>query len=152
MKKDKMVRNISKLSSTIVKLEFLHLWQLLRRVDGKGGPENLDEYSNQVAAWRRVHHPRICKMLGMTRRGDALIAMSEFPPKGDLLSYVAYTGRFSKHDAKCIFTRVASAVQHLHALNIAHGSLRLDSILIDIDGELKIDFAFPFLLRDLNRT
>ena len=79
---------------------------------------------------------------------DGFIEILEYAEKGELTKYIIPNDTFiNEKIAFKIFYKIYSAVYTLHKANIVHRDLKLDNILINIDGDIKIcDFGLSRIL------
>ena len=67
---------------------------------------------------------------------------------GDLNKVLAAEGRFSEERIKFYTAQIALALAYLHENNIMHRDLKLENIMIDGDGYIKlIDFGLAKKIR-----
>ena len=67
---------------------------------------------------------------------------------GDLLNYVRKRRRLKEDCAKYMFKQLIDGLQSIHSKNIVHRDIKLDNILLDNIGNLKIgDFGVSKLCR-----
>ena len=72
---------------------------------------------------------------------------------GELYKHFLYNKRFPEEVVKFYAIQIALAIGHLHKKGIAHRDLKLENILIDKDGYLKIiDFGLAKILKDGETT
>ena len=63
-------------------------------------------------------------------------------PGGDLLNYVRKRRKLNENTAKVIFKQILSALEYLHSMNVLHRDIKLDNILLDSKGNIKLgDFG-----------
>jgi len=66
----------------------------------------------------------------------------EYCEGGDLLSYLLRVGGISERKCRLLFLKIAEAVRYLHSRNICHRDIKLENILLDAKGDLKLsDFG-----------
>ena len=71
----------------------------------------------------------------------------EYASGGELYDYLNERKRVSELEARGIFRQIISAVHFLHKNRIVHRDLKLENILIDMNGYLKIiDFGLAKML------
>lgn len=64
--------------------------------------------------------------------------MVELCSGGDLLNYVRKRRKLSENYAKAIFKQIMDALHYFHKLNILHRDIKLDNIILDSEGVIKI--------------
>ena len=68
--------------------------------------------------------------------------MIELCAGGDLLNYVRKRWRLKEDVAKYMFKQLIEGLEHIHQRNIVHRDIKLDNILLDREGMIKIgDFG-----------
>jgi serine/threonine protein kinase len=72
----------------------------------------------------------------------------EFSSGGDLLSYVRKRRQLKEEIAKSVFKQIIEAIQYCHSKRILHRDIKLDNILLNIDGGVKIcDFGVSKIVK-----
>ncbi len=72
---------------------------------------------------------------------------------GELYKQFLKSRRFSEEATKFYAIQIALAIGHLHSKGIIHRDMKLENILIDKDGYLKlIDFGLAKILRNFEET
>lgn len=67
---------------------------------------------------------------------------------GDLLNYVRKRRRLKEDLAKYFFKQIIEALNYIHKKNIAHRDIKLDNILLDHLGNVKVcDFGVSKLVK-----
>jgi serine/threonine protein kinase len=86
-------------------------------------------------------HPNIVNCLEIIEDDLNVYIVEELLPQGDLLQYLTKHAPLKEAEVKKIFWTVLSAVQHLHSLHIVHRDVKLENLLFDARGKIKlIDF------------
>jgi serine/threonine protein kinase len=71
----------------------------------------------------------------------------EYAGGGDLYNLVKKSKSLSEEDTKYIFKKIAQAVAHCHCRSVLHRDIKLDNILLDGEGGVKIcDFGVSRLM------
>jgi serine/threonine protein kinase len=66
---------------------------------------------------------------------------------GDLLNYVRKRRKLKEHIAKYVFKQVVEGLNYCHSKGIVHRDMKLDNLLFDEQGVVKIcDFGVSKLL------
>ena len=101
---------------------------------------------------RRVSHPFIIDLHCAFQTHDKLLLVLEMCPGGDLKSHVSRCGRFPPEVAAFCAAQVLLALDYLHQRTIIHRDIKLENILLDGDGYIRVtDFNVAKLL-DERRT
>lgn len=70
----------------------------------------------------------------------------EYVDGGEVFEYLRYHVRLQEHEAIYYFRQILSAVEYCQNYGICHRDLKLENILMDINGNIKIgDFGFAAL-------
>lgn len=87
-----------------------------------------------------LHHPNIIETIDMVQEGSAFYEIMEYAPN-DLFN-VVMSGQMSREEIACCWRQMLHGVQYLHSMGIAHRDLKLDNMMLDDHGIVKlIDFG-----------
>jgi serine/threonine protein kinase len=91
---------------------------------------------------KSVRHANVIRLLEVCESPRHLMMVMEYAGGGDLLQYVKKRRRLEEGEAKRIFKQIVYGVAHCHCRSVLHRDIKLDNILLDKDGEVKIcDFG-----------
>ncbi|KAI7864694.1 kinase-like domain-containing protein [Spinellus fusiger] len=115
--------------------------------------ESEKEYIKKVTAefciGSTLHHPHIIETLDLIQDNHQFYQIMEYAPN-DLFNIVM-SGMMSREEIACTFHQLLQGVSYLHSMGIAHRDLKLDNLVLDPMGLLKIIdfgcstvFKYPF--------
>lgn len=112
--------------------------------------ESEREYSKKVTAefciGSTLHHGNIVETLDIINERGKWYEVMEYCPY-DLFATVM-TGKMSRDEVACCFMQVLNGVGYLHSMGLAHRDLKLDNVVINEFGILKIiDFGSAAVFR-----
>ncbi|KAL2853702.1 Pkinase-domain-containing protein [Aspergillus pseudodeflectus] len=112
--------------------------------------ETMKEYSKKVTAefciGSTLHHGNIIETLDIIQEGTHWYEVMEYAPY-DLFAIVM-TGKMSKEEVACSFKQILSGVAYLHGMGLAHRDLKLDNVVVNEHGIMKlIDFGSAVVFR-----
>ncbi len=106
-----------------------------------------DEYSKrkllqEVYLLKKVRHSNVIRLLEVFESPKHLLMVMEYAGGGDLLQYVKRKRRLAEMESKGIFRQIIYGLSHCHCRSVLHRDIKLDNILLDNDGQIKIcDFG-----------
>jgi hypothetical protein len=136
--------------------------RLLKRDDGtvfavkefraRQNNESARKYSKKVTSefciGSALHHGNIIETLDIIhdQKADRWYEVMEYAPY-DLFSIVM-SGQMSREEITCSWLQILSGVTYLHSCGVAHRDLKLDNIVVNEKGIMKIiDFGSAFIFR-----
>ena len=101
----------------------------------------------------KCNHPFLAGMDFVFQTDLRLYFVMPFIKGGELYTHFLKNKRFPEEVVKFYATQIIIAIGHLHEKEIAHRDLKLENILIEEDGYLKIiDFGLAKILKDEDET
>ncbi|KAL4063563.1 kinase-like domain-containing protein [Scleroderma yunnanense] len=105
--------------------------------------KQVEHTNDEKTLLEAVQHPFIVNLWGAFQDASNLYMVMDFVPGGELFSLLRRSGRFPEPVAKFYAAEVAIALNYLHRLDIVYRDLKLENILLNGDGHIKIaDFGF----------
>jgi serine/threonine protein kinase len=105
----------------------------------------------EVRILKRFRHPNVVKLFETFESKKHIVVVMELCAGGDLLNYVRKRRRLKEEYAKYIFKQVIEGIAHVHLKGILHRDIKLDNILLDGKGIIKIgDFGVSRILTNIN--
>lgn len=91
---------------------------------------------------QKVHHPFLTELKYSFQTVDRLCFVMEYVNGGELFFHLSRERRFPEDRARFYGAEILLAITHLHDLNIVYRDLKLENLLIDKEGHIKItDFG-----------
>ena len=114
------------------------------------------EYEKEVARDKRtireaalgkiLYHPFICRLYEMYSMSNHYYMLFEYVSGGQMLDYIVAHGSLKESQARKFCRGIGSALEYCHSNNIVHRDLKIENIMINNAGEIKIiDFGLSNL-------
>lgn len=106
-----------------------------------------DEFSKrkvlrEIYILKKIKHVNVIRLLEVFESPKQVLMVMEYAGGGDLLHYVKQKKYLSEEEARPIFRQIVYGLAHIHSRNVLHRDIKLDNILLDSDGGVKIcDFG-----------
>ncbi|EPE28377.1 Protein kinase-like (PK-like) [Glarea lozoyensis ATCC 20868] len=115
--------------------------------------ESEKEYAKKVTAefcvGSALHHGNIIESMDIVQEKGKWYEVMEYAPY-DLFAIVM-TGKMSREEISCAFLQILSGVTYMHSMGLAHRDLKLDNVVVNEFGIMKIIdfgsasvFQYPF--------
>lgn len=114
-------------------------------------PHQVTRVLREIAIMKKLEHPYIVKLYDSKETEHYIHLMIEHIKGCSLFTYLKqrYNRRLAEPEAKRIIYQLISAVDYLHGMNIAHKDIKLENVLLDERGNVKlIDFGFAMKFRE----
>ncbi|XP_056128932.1 NUAK family SNF1-like kinase 2 [Lampris incognitus] len=108
--------------------------------------QDLVHIRREIEIMSSLSHPHIITIYEVFENKDKIVIVMEYARRGDLYDYICEKQRISEQEARGFFRQIVSAVHYCHRNGIVHRDLKLENILLDGNGNIKIaDFGLSNL-------
>jgi serine/threonine protein kinase len=105
--------------------------------------EALLRFEREVRVILKMKHPGVIKVYDFLNDADFLYLIMELVTGNTLLSSMLMPGSLTEDVVKPIFKQLLVTVAYIHEQGIAHRDLKLENVLVNARGQIKIvDFGF----------
>ena len=113
-----------------------------------------DEHSKnkvlrEVSIWGQLQHKSIIRLYESFESKKHILYVSELCSGGDLLTYVRKRRKLKEKVAKFILKHILDGLYYCHSKGILHRDIKLDNILLNSEGMIKVDFHYKIRLEIL---
>lgn len=110
---------------------------------------NRAEVEREICVLKLLKHPNIVQLFEVIEDDNGRIFLVlELVAGGELFDYIVARGRVKEKEARKFFRQIISGVEYCHANLVVHRDLKPENLLLDTDGNVKInDFGFSNLIR-----
>lgn len=108
--------------------------------------QDLVHIRREIEIMSAICHPHIITIYEVFENKDKIVIVMEYASRGDLYDYICDKKSISEREARHFFRQIVSAVHYCHQNGIVHRDLKLENILLDGGGNVKIaDFGLSNL-------
>ncbi|CAG5981198.1 unnamed protein product [Menidia menidia] len=108
--------------------------------------QDLVHIRREIEIMSSLCHPHIITIYEVFENKDKIVIVMEYASRGDLYDYICDKRKISEKEARHFFRQIVSAVHYCHQNGIVHRDLKLENILLDGNGNVKIaDFGLSNL-------
>lgn len=116
----------------------------------RGPLESQKDYNKKVTAEfcvaSAMHHSNVIETMEVLKDNQKWYQIMEYAPF-DLFAIVM-TGKMEKPEVFCCFKQLLRGVEYLHGMGLAHRDLKLDNLVVDEHGVVKIiDFGSAIVFK-----
>ncbi|KAL2922306.1 CBL-interacting serine/threonine-protein kinase 1 [Bienertia sinuspersici] len=105
-----------------------------------------DQIKREIATLKLLKHPNIVRLYEVIASKTKIYMVLEFVHGGELFDKVASRGKLPEKEGRRLFQQLIDGVSYCHDRGVYHRDLKLENILIDDKGSLKVsDFGLSAL-------
>lgn len=131
---------IHKLTGKLVAIKMIELSHLQDHYSRK-------KVFQEVYILKKIRHSNIIRLFEVFENKKHIMLVMEHAGGGDLYQLVKERHHLTEDEAKFIFKQVAQGVGHCHCRSVLHRDIKLDNILLDGEGGVKLcDFGVSRLI------
>ena len=106
----------------------------------------IENLRHEILIMRRVKHPNVVRLYEVLSSHSKIYLVMELIECGELFEKLKLEGALCEEEARRIFQQIVAAVAFCGEHNIAHRDLKLENVLLDAYGRVKIsDFGLSSL-------
>ncbi|XP_041051988.1 NUAK family SNF1-like kinase 1 [Carcharodon carcharias] len=108
--------------------------------------QDLVHIRREIEIMSSLSHPHIINIYEVFENKDKIVIIMEYASKGDLYDFINEKQSLTEQEARRFFRQIVSAIHYCHKNGIVHRDLKLENILLDAFGNVKIaDFGLSNL-------
>ncbi|MBN3315798.1 NUAK1 kinase, partial [Atractosteus spatula] len=92
----------------------------------------------EIEIMSSLRHPHIISVYEVFENKDKIVIVMEYASKGELYDYISERRRLSERETRHFFRQIVSAVHYCHKNGVVHRDLKLENVLLDENGNIKV--------------
>ncbi|CAI0467670.1 unnamed protein product [Linum tenue] len=105
-----------------------------------------DQIKREIATLKLLRHPNIVRLHEVLASKSKIYMVLDYVTGGELYDRIAFKGRLSEAEGRKLFHQLIDGVSYCHNHGVFHRDLKLENVLLDAKGRIKIsDFGLSAL-------
>ncbi|KAK4792460.1 hypothetical protein SAY86_022895 [Trapa natans] len=111
---------------------------------------NQPKIEREIGTMKLIQHPNVVQLYEVMGSKTKIFIVLEFVTGGELFDRIVNHGRMREDEARSYFQQLIHAVDYCHSRGVYHRDLKLENLLLDVYGRLKIsDFGLSAFSRQV---
>ncbi|XP_075520116.1 CBL-interacting serine/threonine-protein kinase 3-like isoform X2 [Primulina tabacum] len=109
-----------------------------------------EQIKREIATMKLIKHPNVIRLYEVMASKTKIFIIMEFVTGGELFDTIVKHGRMQEDEARKYFQQLINAVDYCHSRGVFHRDLKLENLLLDTEGNLKVsDFGLSALSQQI---
>ncbi|KAK8477043.1 hypothetical protein V6N13_078920 [Hibiscus sabdariffa] len=109
-----------------------------------------DQIKREISTLKLLKHPNVVRLHEVLASKTKIYMVLEYATGGELFDKIASEGKLKEAEGRKFFQQLIDGVSYCHDKGVFHRDLKLENVLIDANGNIKIsDFGLSALPRHL---
>ncbi|XP_040990511.1 CBL-interacting serine/threonine-protein kinase 1-like isoform X2 [Juglans microcarpa x Juglans regia] len=105
-----------------------------------------DQIKREIATLKLLKHPNVVRLHEVLASKTKIYMVLEYVTGGELFDRIASKGRLKENVGRKVFQQLIDGVSYCHTKGVFHRDLKLENVLVDARGNIKIsDFGLSAL-------
>ncbi|KAI5651007.1 hypothetical protein M9H77_37012 [Catharanthus roseus] len=105
-----------------------------------------DQIKREIGTLKLLKHPNVVRLHEVLASKSKIYMVLEYVDGGELFERIASKGKFSEAKGRKLFQQLIDGVSYCHTKGVFHRDLKLENVLVDAKGNIKItDFGLSAL-------
>ncbi|KAG4990866.1 hypothetical protein JHK82_024357 [Glycine max] len=107
---------------------------------------NIDQIKREISTLKLLKHPNVVRLYEVLASKTKIYMVLEYVNGGELFDKIASKGKLKEAEGRKIFQQLIDCVSFCHNKGVFHRDLKLENVLVDAKGNIKItDFNLSAL-------
>ncbi|CAL9105966.1 CBL-interacting protein kinase 32-like isoform X2 [Musa acuminata AAA Group] len=110
----------------------------------------VEQIKREISTMKLINHPNVVRLHEVMGSKSKIFIVLEYVTGGELFDKISNHGRMREDEARRYFQQLVNAVDYCHSRGVYHRDLKLENLLLDEYGNLKVsDFGLSALSQQI---